>query len=297
METSAEKMSYKVILPLVRERLFFGSLVTAVAFMAILASPLLRGSSIGSSTGFFAELTYYLDPFICHIIGWVIVAYLISRHLFYSNIWVDSTKKRWLLGLTLPAVILIGFFVLEQCVLKPSFAYPKSASSIGEPFLIDMIVRNLGYEPDSCPSGTVLRQAILLLLGLTFVCKRGKQNSEQKGILSALSVFCLLILTLFVAISRVYRGQHTVEDIGITLGVACYIYWLAYYTCGKLFSRLPERSTQSITAASCLMIPTFYLNSHDAHWWVIVGVVLFCFIGLVDLVSNRRVSLNGDELL
>jgi hypothetical protein len=270
---------------MVRYEVFFFTMVVSVFTMLVL---LVFGSSAheyATEGTLLDTLTYYADPIFGHLLGVACVAITIwfgTAHL------CTKRTRRLIFCFCMPCLAVLLLYIFGLVVLKPSFAYDRPAQHLNVPWLTAIVRADESSIRDSCPSGFVLRQMFLLMIGLVFYRGfRTNVKASQKGIgIERSSLMILLLLLIFVGFSRVYRGFHTAYDVAISISVSCYLFWLFYYLAGVFLSRLPRNMTSGIAAGSCIFVPIFLYYSQDAHWWALIGIGLFWVIGLTRMFAN-----------
>ena len=277
--------------PVVKYEVFFFSVVLAIAGMLILSLPSFKIETIGEEGSALDTITYFVDPLFAHLLGIGAVFVLMwtaTTHMYQKK----RTRLAICVGVPLAAFLMIHGFT--EVVLKPSFDYDRPAQHLESPWLSAMLKVDEPREDNSCPSGFVVRQLFLLMIGLVFYrgFQANRASQDKPGRIEGSTLIGLGTGVIFVAFSRVYRGFHTMYDIAISISVSCYVFWLIYYLIGVFPKRVPTNMTSGIVAASCIFVPAFLYYSQDAYWWAIIGIGVLCLIGFTRIIPGGEV--NGD---
>lgn len=216
-------------------------------------------------------ISYYLDPVLLNLFGGLPLLWFC--YVMFRNSLSYSPKKSalWALGSSflLGAMIVFGEYYLETHFLKDSFGLDRPTEQLRHPWLIQLFI-NLGWyveeEGRSAPSGFTMRQ-ILLALSYLFAITgtRITMSSSQKlltNILSFLSVALVVVIAYF----RVYRGAHTLYDIGMALGIGIVLFWVAAEVVSLMLELKWEEEFRlliQLSAASSLLGWLFYARETD----------------------------------
>lgn len=272
--------------PVVRYSVFFFSMVVAILVMLLLSLPVFGVPGHGRAAGILELVTYYVDPLVVHLCGIACVSFLI-----WCGVW--DVKARWFhkLGFSLfvPSVTLVLVYFIEEHILKPSFAYPRPPGCLVSPWLTGLLKIDEPTVADSCPSGFVVRQMFLLMTGLVFYRSfdvKNDRNGQTATWIERTALTILAVSVVFVAFSRIYRGFHTIYDIGVSVSVSCYLFWFFYYLISVVLGTTTSDMGSGIAAATCILVPVFLYYSQEAHWWVVIGIVLFWAIGLAQILQR-----------
>lgn len=267
--------------PRVKYEVFFFALLVAIVSMLLLCLPGMQANLHGRARSLTDWITFLLDPLVLHIFGACAAGYLLFP------IVSQLIHARWFAGLVsvlAPLLVLVLVLAFTETVLKPSFAYarPDGQLRLEAPVLSGWLGIDKPAAHDSCPSGSVVRQVFLFMLGLMCFPNFMQSNDPAKpaSFRQWIALLFLLLTVVYVAFSRVYRGFHTVYDVGISLSVSCFTFWFAYYLFALSFKRLPKGMTSGIVSAGCILFPTYIYYSQDAQWWAIITVVAFVIIGV-----------------
>lgn len=307
MERDAVQLSgppWQRYFPVVPQSLLTISILLGILVAGIVGLGPTRHAQIGGSRAL-DKVTYWVDPLILHAISLALVALIIASWAGSRGGRARGTVRQcFLLVLIMLAVgcWLFFWYAAEALFLKPAFNCARLPNPMSEPFLVG---RLRFYAGTSCPSGFVLRQMVLLLLGLLFAsgatndttakdCTRdfywGLRSRRTTGI-----IIVLAFMTAFVAFSRIYRGTHTWFDVGITIAASVYCFWLVYFICALIANRMAEYLFRDLVAASAVYLPLFLFYSQSATPWVVATLVVFCFLGSVHYIVRSGHHSSGQE--
>jgi hypothetical protein len=144
--------------------------------MLVLASPVFPNSyMVPSELSFITQLTYLADPILINLMGVflcgiIIIGGLAGRFLVKNVEFIKFIKnnfKIFILTIISLGIFLIFLYIIEQTLLKPSLNYYRFSSHLQESWL-SIKFSSHKEVADSCPSGFVLRQAMLLWIGIFF---------------------------------------------------------------------------------------------------------------------------------
>jgi len=259
------------------------------------------------------KITYYADPLIILFISCCITAYIAAQYFAYRPKSFKKLKAShpkanrlylWFFFLLITfSIVFFAEFLSD--LLKHAFDYSRLpiGDQKGEPFLMGAITGQLRLGNTACPSGSAIRQLFTLMtfilflnqnLGTIFQNKMRKRFENESLKIDKLyklhiRLFIVqLLFFLFVCFSRVYRGQHTFFDIGVSLGVGIYVYWLTSTVVLFLIIKKASIKTKlfmtDISYVSFIFLPLFFFYSRSAIVWTIgsAGIILtLCLIYLL----------------
>jgi hypothetical protein len=214
----------------------------------------------------------------------------------------------FLTGLLIVLVlILVSLFI--ELILKPSLHYvrPPLNYQKGESWLIKLLIGEDKREGlTSCPSGFALRQIFIYLTSLIllnqnpgtiftkkkiekfyFLFKLDSQtlNYFQKHNLTVLILQSIFLLYIF--FSRVYRGSHTLFDIGVSLGSGVYSYWVLFCAFLKL-KGIEIKHIPDIHYVSFVFIPLIFFYSRSAVTWTALSFLIITFLAIMYMVPFSK---------
>jgi hypothetical protein len=289
----------------------YASLLAGLLGMAALGNKYFHSRQFGRAHALDVA-TYWLDPFLCQLICMVLVAWLLVRFWLMRSV-PGRRPSLWIQALCLVMIVFVVEIVLETLVLKPTFHYARPPNPLGEPWLASAVRHvqaafmgrsgnSTGSNETSCPSGYALRQFWYLLL--TFSCLRLRRPPTEQSVeemcpaetvqvepmvplagQNAWALALLLALSAFVLFSRVYRREHTLFDIGVTMGVASYSYWLVYSVVAVVVHGTSHKVVLTdMGAASLLFLPIFFFYSGSAIWSVAGILVILGILGITAYI-------------
>jgi len=265
----------------------------------------------------------WLDPLAVHLYSGILAIVLI----LIGKYWLRMSEHRGsLLQIVRVAVITTIIFVailgsaivLTDYWLKPTFHYdrPSEEYRLPEPPFTETFNDLLNREPEadkptSAPSGFVLRQLFLMLLlfilaQVTFLLLSSRLPRWRKAIIVLKSGFYSLNILMFcwVAFSRVWRGNHTIFDVGISIAVGILIFWPSFFLLASILrliilkrrnlsselgSSIALYSSEFVFPGLILLGFSFGLSNKPTSWGLASGVTL-SILGLAYLLSHTNTT-------
>ena len=280
---SAEKQSVRI--PPTSQFLLYGSALFALAVGFVCAA---KGAKHPWAPPLTAveRFSYWLDPLLLQFASASVVFAMALR--FYlpdaslSEMALRHIKAVVRIGIVI-AVILVGAYLLTTFALKPAFKYNRPEAFGTDSFLVHWLGLTQRVEDAGCPSGFVLRETLLLMMGL--VLARGIRAGSGGRIWEAL-VVALATLTALTAVVRVAMNAHTVFDVGMGFACGVYLFWLLYYTLVAVTVPADAKERQlytDVSVLSYLFVPMFVLSSTWVALWFFLAIALLFFLGVLHL--------------
>jgi hypothetical protein len=281
----------------VGEDLLYFSLAIAFALMILLSSKSFQLIPIQRSR--FPLLNFItgniLDVAVLQAVSLVLLIWLCFKYLRDVLHWKGLSA----LIFSLVSCFLICTFLLmaEHWFLKPSFKYGRPQNMLSECTLTSVVLKKLGIGADegtSAPSGFALRQTWILLFFL--LLKNQKRVAElfsRRFLVSHQAAhWCIFVLVLA---GRVYRGRHSLFDVGTSIGIGTLLFWFFI-----LISRILIWRDQKVKRLMVGFLPplgTFGIAimfyAQETKWWLFVFIAM---ILIISLLHNRLsdISANSD---
>lgn len=213
-------------LPPVPLNLFTLSIVSSIGLTFVLAmlGVAFQQPLAGLRNPFLDSLTYqwFFDPTTWHLAVALIASLLILDQAKYVR-GADTWSR--VVASALPFALLAAVLLLGDSVIKPAYAVQRPPNPLPEPPLtaaLRFLASRGPAEPDSMPSGFVMRQVGLFYLLTWMVIGRRKSRKLTRALIETVNILGLVI----VAFSRVYRAAHSVLDVAAAIGIGTLLFWI-----------------------------------------------------------------------
>ena len=156
----------------------------SVPLMVFFTIPLFTQPYSPNKNALIIKLTYFIDPLIVQMLSLALCAIVVTKNLIKKKfeISVDKLKN---IGIFLKVfitigILLVGVFAIEYLMLKPSFNHTPLGQHMPESPLTYFILPHHDSFGNSCPSGFLLRQSVLMWIALFFY-SRLRINGEKEN--------------------------------------------------------------------------------------------------------------------
>jgi hypothetical protein len=146
------------------------------------------------------------------------------------------------------------------------------------------------WEQGGAPSGFCLRQLWLLLVFVLFYEQllEGSRDPKKNMVKRVTFYGVGILIFCFIAYSRVFRQFHSFFDIGITIGLGTFFFWLAVVL-PHSFVYKKVRHLADIIGVSFAYIPLFFFYSHSSFEWVTFSIFMYPSVAIIYALITRKV--------
>jgi len=319
-ELHQQQHDHKWLSVFIPEAFFYLTIALSLCFMIVMAAQGVRDISFQRSS-FIDNLTFWIDALGLQAIFVAVVSLVIGLFIYRQSTNLilrrektrgdPRSKVRTLLTNTAIRVaisIAVGFFVvillmvaefaLEEKVFKPSFAVPRPGLALPDPPFTRWVEGLFGISradvhdlTGGAPSGYVLRQWWLFLLFVVVVEQLLQELHDDRARvwIRAIAYVISFFTVLFIGFSRVYRGHHSIFDVGISFGLGTFFFWLVAILPDALVRKETKYLTE-IGGAAFAYLFLFFFYSQSSYRWVIGVLLTFTFLAITYLLASRRQS-------
>ena len=186
-------------------------------------------------------------------------------------------------------------------------ALPIPRQPIGEGWLTRIITSLMGTRMDGqaiegpSPNGMLWRQVWLLLVAVAYrgpLIRAHREGRGWRGLTPRRLALYLLLLTsfcIYVGLNRVVLGISTWFDLGITVGVSVYTFWILYALILRWRSPTERSRFLDVAGVSLVFLPVFFFLSGSKAYWVLGGVAIVTSLGLVDYAAGLFEGLSEER--
>jgi len=276
-------------LPNIPWNLFIYSIVISIGLTSILAilgivpiEPLLnlRNPHIDALTSW-----WFLDPFVWQIIVGLLASFLVFRQAKHVR-GADIYSRIMASGL--PFVVFAIVWVVGDFLIKPAFGVLRPQNPLPEPpvtVFIRSLISSNSSEPDSMPSGFVMRQVALFYTVTWMVIKGERVNKWVRILAESVAVFGLVL----VAFSRIYRGAHTLLDVSGAIAIGTLLFWIfviSPFTVIQIEEKeIPKICLSALIGATIVVFAVFLGFSNNAASLFKIFTSNIIIMGGIYLVS------------
>jgi membrane-associated phospholipid phosphatase len=276
-------------LPAVPLNLFTLSIASSIGLTTILAvmGVAFRQPLTSLRNPFLNSLTYqwFFDPTVWHLVVGVLASVLIFGQAKYVR-GADTWSRVVASGL--PFALLVIVLLIGDFVIKPAYAIQRPLNPLPEPPLTAFFRHLLSKkpsEPDSMPSGFVMRQISLFYLVTWMIIRRNRSQKWVRTFVEALNILGLVI----VAFSRVYRGAHSLLDVAAAIGIGTLLFWTIMLPPFSLISlrgfHINKVRLSTLLGGSIILFVIFLGFSNNGAALIRLFTYMLITIGSIYIVS------------
>lgn len=279
------KLRIRDILPELHSNFLYASLILGFVIMVILCLPKMQ--FFLPRTALWNWVTKYpLDAGLIQLFSVLLLVWVVYKYLFKI-----SAKRPFSVIFSLLFVFLImaAEIAMENWLLKPSLRYNRPLDSLGEGFFTSLLKALLvrgGEEGTSAPSGFAMRQMFMILPFLLL-----SQQKKWNDVFSTKATFLLYFFNISFLISipllRIYRGRHTLFDVGISVGVGTFIFWLVAIIIYSLAKERRKDYLEEFTGFSLIYLFSIFFYCHRATYWLLFCFLAVLFLGVIYFLPQK----------
>lgn len=280
------KVRIKDSLPEIRSNFLYASLILGLIIMVILCLPNLQKFTL-PRTPLWNKITKYpLDAGLIQLISALLLAWVIYKYplkIFAKKSFTAISSVLFVF------LIMLVEIVMEKWLFKPSLRYDRLLDSLSEAFFTQFVLTILhmvGEKGTAAPSGFALRQMFLVLPFLIL-----SQQEKWKSVFSTKATFVLYFLNILffilVPLLRIYRGRHTLFDVGISIGIGTFIFWFFIIIIQSLVKKREAGYLEDLTGFSLIYIFSILFYCHNTTYWLLFSFLVILFLGTVYFFTHK----------
>ncbi len=276
---------------------FYMSIFAGLFFMILLASDERFKGQVFGRIDFLDKLTYWLDPTLINllsVVAVVVVATMSARARVHKTLRSTSERRAFFTGqalLTASLVIVLLYLgALLETWLKANFKPSLAPWTLPELPLHRYLFGFLGQAEDrGIPSGAYLRQWWLTLALVHFHEQLMIQSHIRRRprVLRSIAVLvaCTVVFCIVAAV-RAYRGWSTLFDVGISIGIGTFTFWLVVLLPKSRLMGRKEYITD-LLGISFVFFTFFVLLSADSWRWMLMALILYPVLAYSYATSSK----------